>query len=328
MENKIDFIITWVDGNDEKWKAEKNKYSKNLDYHNKWYRNWRTLKYWFRGVERFSPWVNKIHFVTWGHLPDWLDVNHPKINIVNHKEFIPEEWLPTFNPHAIELNLHRIKKLSDKFVYFNDDMFLLKKVKSSIFFYNNLPCDSLILDLVHPSRDPFNSALFNSMAIINHHFNKKVMLKNNLFKTFNLKYHKHLLRTLLLLPFTNFSGIYNPHLPISYSKKIFDEVWNKEEKILKNTCKHKFRNRSDVSHWIFRYWQLVSGNFIPSKIQGKLMAISKDKESIINSIHKQSYKIICINDEDLLEDYDIIKKDLLSAFDKLLPDKCSYELIE
>jgi len=105
-------------------------------------------------------------------------------------------------------------------------------------------------------------------------------------------------------------------------------VWNKEEKILKNTCKHKFRNRSDVSHWIFRYWQLVSGNFIPSKIQGKLMAISKDKESIINSIHKQSYKIICINDEDLLEDYDIIKKDLLSAFDKLLPDKCSYELIE
>ena len=32
--------------------------------------------------------------------------------------------LPTFNSHAIELNLHRIPGLAPAFLYFNDDFFL------------------------------------------------------------------------------------------------------------------------------------------------------------------------------------------------------------
>jgi len=326
MNDKVDFVITWVDGNDEKWKHEKEKYSKNKENDCRRYRNWDTLKYWFRGVDKFSPWVNQIHFVTWGHRPEWLNTNHPKINIVYHKDFIPGEWLPTFNSRVIELNFHRISELSDKFVYFNDDMFLLKKVESTIFFKNNLPCDSLILDLVHPSKDTFNSMLFNNMAIINHYFNKKDMLKKDFFKIFNLKYHTHLLRTFLLLPFSNFPGIYNTHLPISYRKEIYREVWAQEEEVLKETGKHKCRQHSDVNHYLFRYWQLVSGRFTPSPIQGKYMSISKDKDKIMVAIRKQIYKMICINDEELSIEFDIIKKELLLAFDKILPDKCSYEV--
>ena len=47
------------------------------------YRDWNNLRYWFRGVEKFAPWVRKIHFVTWGHIPDWLDTTNPKINKLN-----------------------------------------------------------------------------------------------------------------------------------------------------------------------------------------------------------------------------------------------------
>ena len=54
------------------------------------YRDWDNLQFWFRGVEKFAPWVNKIHFVTYGHLPKWLNVNNKKLNIVNHKDFMPE----------------------------------------------------------------------------------------------------------------------------------------------------------------------------------------------------------------------------------------------
>ena len=102
----IDFVVTWVDGNDPAWQQEKQKYTAvNADVRVNRYREWDQLKYWFRAVEKYAPWVNKIHFVTWGHLPEWLDTTNPKLNIVNHKDYIPEEYLPTFSSHTIELHL-------------------------------------------------------------------------------------------------------------------------------------------------------------------------------------------------------------------------------
>lgn len=67
------------------------------------------LKYWFRGVEKYAPWVHKIYFVTCGQKPDWLNENHDKLVLVNHEDYIPHEYLPTFSSHTIELNFHRIK---------------------------------------------------------------------------------------------------------------------------------------------------------------------------------------------------------------------------
>lgn len=92
------------------------------------------LQYWFRGVEKFAPWVNRIYFVTWGHIPSWLNLSHPKLKVVRHEEFIPTDYLPTFSSHPIELNLHRIKGLSERFVYFNDDTFLIRPVLQEDFF--------------------------------------------------------------------------------------------------------------------------------------------------------------------------------------------------
>ena len=82
----IDFVITWVDGTDPAWRAEKQHYSPDAvsDDQEVRYRDWELLRYWFRGVEKFAPWVRTIHFVTWGHLPDLLNVENPKLHIVNH----------------------------------------------------------------------------------------------------------------------------------------------------------------------------------------------------------------------------------------------------
>lgn len=102
------------------------------------YRDWNLLPYWFRAVDKFAPWVRKIHFVTWGHVPKFLQVKASKLHIVKHNEFIPEEYLPTFSSHAIEMNIHRIPSLAEHFVYFNDDMFLLRPFEKR-FFRNGLP---------------------------------------------------------------------------------------------------------------------------------------------------------------------------------------------
>lgn len=92
---EIDFVITWVDGSDDRWQKEKQETRKHLgivadvDDRKERYRDWDNLQYWFRGVEKYAPWVRKIHFVTWGHLPKWLNTDHPKLRVVNHEDFIP-----------------------------------------------------------------------------------------------------------------------------------------------------------------------------------------------------------------------------------------------
>lgn len=139
----IDFVITWVDGSDPDWLEIRSPYlrdlkeTNNLDYWNlseARYRDWGLLRYWFRTVEKYTPWVRKIFFVTFNQIPNWLNLNNPKLEIVNHNDFIPERYLPTFNSHCIELNLHRIKGLSDRFVYFNDDMFIKAPLNEEFFF--------------------------------------------------------------------------------------------------------------------------------------------------------------------------------------------------
>lgn len=143
---EIDFVVTWVDMDDPAWRADFEKYSgkkgntKNGVSEAR-FRDYGFLKYWFRGVEKFAPWVRKIHFITSGQKPEWLDANNPKLNLVNHKDYIPEQFLPTYNSVVIERFIHKIPGLAEHFVYFNDDFYIINKVSTERFFKNGLPRD-------------------------------------------------------------------------------------------------------------------------------------------------------------------------------------------
>lgn len=81
------------------------------------------LMYSLRSIEKYAPWIRNIFLVTNGQVPNWLDVNHPKIHLVNHSTIFPNKnHLPTFNSLAIESHLYEIPGLSDDFIYLNDDM--------------------------------------------------------------------------------------------------------------------------------------------------------------------------------------------------------------
>jgi UDP-N-acetylglucosamine-lysosomal-enzyme len=87
------------------------------------------LKYSLRSLEQHAPWFRRVYIVTNGQVPDWLNISHPKIRMVNHRDmFANKSHLPTFSSPAIEANLHRIEGLSKRFVYFNDDLLLGKRV--------------------------------------------------------------------------------------------------------------------------------------------------------------------------------------------------------
>nr|WP_308626179.1 stealth family protein [uncultured Eisenbergiella sp.] len=330
-EEQIDFVIIWVDGADKQWQDEKNKYIPNINTDDREirYRDYNNLKYWFRGVERFAPWVHKIYFVTYGHLPSWLEINNNKLVIVNHNDFIPKQYLPTFSSHPIEINLHRIKGLSEKFVYFNDDMFILRKVKKTDFFYKGLPRDSAVIN-AHPSIKNTLHISETNMEIINDHFHKKDVLLKNPLGWFNIKYGTKLLRTICLLPWPEFIGLWDHHLASSFLKCTFKELWEREYGILNDTSTHKFRYAMDVNQWLFRYWQIVKGNFYPRATTfGKSFCLQDDNivnEKIYSSIKNQKYKLICINDgiEKKIH-FEMAKQKIIESFECILPYKSSFE---
>lgn len=331
---KIDFVIAWVDGNDKLWQNEKSQYEANNCEQNlrKWnddnsrYRDWGLLKYWFRGVEKFAPWVNRIHFVTWGHLPQWMNLKHPKLNIVKHSDYIPNKYLPTFNSHCIELNFHRINGLEDNFVYFNDDMFLISQTDKKDFFIESMPCDTAIINPVQMKQNGIRAEI-NDMYLINAKYRKNDIIKKYPLKWFSLKYGKMLIRTLLMLPFSYFPGFYINHLPCSYKKKTFEHIWNLYPEILDITCQHKFRNTTDVNQWLAEYIQFVEGNFIPRNPKiGRIYEGLNDYMDLCSDIKRQTYKIICFNDSIEIHDTDELAIKVRNSFEYILPYKSKFEI--
>jgi len=330
----IDIVIFWVDGSDAKWLAEKAKYApKDLvpDDRVIRYRDWNNLRYSFRGIEKFAPWVNNVFFVTWGHLPKWLNVSTPKLKIVRNEDFIPTEYNPSFSSHVKELNIHKIKGLSEHFIYFNDDMYLLKNTKREDFFKNGKPCDCAVLTAhSHNEAQPYMFMQYRATGIANKYFNIKEAIKKNRGGWFNLKYGKMLFRSYALSGLPRFPGFWQQHVPYSLLKSTIEELWEKERENFHQTCANKFRSMSDFNIWVFRNWQLASGNFEPRSVKfGKSFVAGTENEvnNISNYIVKQKGKVICINDADISEsDFIKFRDKIIESFEKILPEKSGFEL--
>ncbi|MBO6061703.1 MAG: Stealth CR1 domain-containing protein, partial [Clostridia bacterium] len=177
----IDFVVLWVDGNDPEWLAEKRKYqSEVVDDSNapNRFRDWGLMPYWFRAIEKFTPWVRKIHFVTCGHIPPWLNTEHPKLNHVKHSDYIPSEYLPTFSANTIEMNIHRIPDLAEHFVFFNDDTLITRKMEEKAFFNAGLPCccGIEVPAQFRGSLGIWQHLIANDLRVVNNHFNKRDQL--------------------------------------------------------------------------------------------------------------------------------------------------------
>ena len=140
--DKIDFVVTWLDSNDPEWIASYNHYRPEKPKTDRGrYRDWDIFRYWFRAVEMYAPWVNRVFLVTNGKNPEWINEECPKLVLIKHSDYIPAEFLPTFSSRTIELHMDKIPGLSEHFVYFNDDMFLNAPTKPEDYFVGGLPCD-------------------------------------------------------------------------------------------------------------------------------------------------------------------------------------------
>lgn len=328
----IDFVISWLDGDDAAWRREMSGYltGNKAEANEQRFRNWGNLKYWFRGVEKYAPWVGRIHFVTCGHLPKWLNTSHPKLHIVRHEDYIPKEYLPTFNPCTIEWNMHRIPGLSEKFVYFNDDFFLTGFVRPDDFFCGGLPCDMLAFQpVVANPKDPVMSYIYlNNTLLLSKHFRKRENVLKQPGNYFKAGYPPlYFFYNLLELAFPLYTGFYTVHGPSSFLKTSFENLWEKERVLLHETCCHRFRNKEDVNQYAVREWQKLSGNFKAKNITARFryFNVQTDNRKLVQTLLKRKADMICINDTSDPIDFLHAKRQILWAFEQVLPDKCSFE---
>lgn len=325
---RIDFVIPWVDGSDPLWVEQFLKYKQDselVDSSKIRYRDWDNLHYWFRAVERFAPWVSKIHFITWGHIPAWLNTSNPKLNIVCHEDYIPKEYLPVFSSHPIELNMHRIEGLSERFVYFNDDCFLVGKSQESRFFRGTKPCDMARLSIIPQSS--ISHIVMNNVEVINRRHKKAIT--RDFFKWLSPRYSLcDIVKTLTLMPWSSFAGFQDSHMPQPFLKSTFEKMWREENKLLDATCRNRFRSLTDVNQYLMRYEQLVCGEFHPVSMKDtKLDMLCEERiDQIAKYIEQGQYTLLCLNDSDDITDFEAVKQRLNSVFDSLLPTKSSYEL--
>lgn len=329
-EYDVDIVIPWVDGSDPVWLAEKALYEKNIQDSDgeknsaKRYRDLNLMKYWFRGIEKFAPWARKIHFITWGHVPDFLKTDHPRLHIVNHREFIPSACLPMYNTSVIEVSLHKISDLAERFVYFNDDVFLLKRTKLDDYFCNGVPKINAVECPIF-QEGVYGHHLKNDIDLVNRNFVKKKQIKKNVKKWLSAKTIKGKMCNIVASPWEKYLGFVVEHGPMPYLKKTWLDVWNKEEEFMRRTQSCRFRSTKNVNQNLFHFWQIANGDFVQGRLLQQMFELTDGAvDDVCNVVKQQKFQSICINDGDL-SDFNGVCVKLIDAFKKIFPQKSSFE---
>lgn len=318
----IDIVIPWVNPNDDIWFNEYKIACEKFDgdKNPQRIRDFNIFNYWFRAIEKNMPWIRFIHLFLYGksQIPAWLNTNHPKLKIHFHNEIIPEKYLPTYNSCLYFRYYYKLKDLAEKFIYLEDDIFVLNKTTPSDFFENNKPkaCSLLSKQI---NSNPVDEANLNRANI--KYPNQKLdmfqtMVKNTLDLCFD--YTK-----------TSFKIYKNSHTGLSVlrseSKEIFE---NLNAKLDNYFIKNKFRNKNNIiTEWLYNYIRLEKNNFIEQK----------DPDMNYSEIYNENYyqtffklalksKILCMND--ILKpnaNFNLTKERLKKCLDGLFPNKSSFE---
>lgn len=336
----VDIVILWVDGADPDWIASFNKFSMDKKILDTRYKDWDTIKYVFRGIEKFMPWVRKIHFVTCGQKPNWMVSNHPKLNFVFHSDiFLTKDILPVFNSSSIELNFERIPDLSEKFIYFNDDTLILRPADESRFFVDNQPVDFLIESLPRRGRlynkirkpDSWSSMINNCIDLINGHFYKNDYAMMRKEHRYSNRYKLiHRISNLFFSIEDKYLAFKHYHHPQPYLKKTIINVNKKFSDAVNDTIESKFRNSKNISQALYRYSHLASGDFYPIYYDDhfcKNISSINDAKKCAKMINNKRF--VCVNDSisaDSIE-YAECRSIIINALDGILREKSTFEKI-
>lgn len=283
----VDVVYTWVDGSDPDWQVRKNEtlramgearalnaYAANASR----FQSRDELRYSLRSLEMFAGWVRHVYIVTDRQMPSWLDVSHPKVSVVDHRDLFGNRGrLPTFNSHAIESQLHHIDGLSEQFLYLNDDIFFGRPVEPRRFFLSNgtglsFPSRTRIAFGPATTHDaPVTSAAKNARRLSVEASGRQPM---NKFK----------------------------HAPQSMRRSVLAEIEQRFPVEHKLTSAAQFRTRDDVSipSSLAHHYGYLTGRMTPGAIRYLYADIAQPKteERLGSLLRRHDVDVFCLNDHD------------------------------
>ena len=292
----MDAVITYVNGQDPAWQED---YKRVVggDMLQKRFRDWGTLPYLLRGIQKHMPYIKNVYLAvaSESQVPAWVDRTNLKIAL--HKDFIPEEYLPTFNCNTIELFLHRIPGIDEQFLNFNDDMFPVRDSSPEDFFRDGKPVTGF-------SRNLIAGNLF------------KVMARNTDRKV----------REALGMPRSPFF-IRPQHTVYPFKKSACEEISTVMARQFAESIS-PVREEYNLLHYVFLDYLYYTGQAVAQRHSNKhisLAAASAPKLSAFLSAPSTDF--VCINDVQMSEErYKNLKKVLLEAFESRFFEKSRFEI--
>jgi len=365
----IDIVYTWVNGSDpgfqkqlQKFKAKEEKQKvKELD--SRRFHDMDQLKYSLRSVELYIPWARHVYIVTNGQVPSWLNTTNDRISVVQHSEiFTNQSHLPTFSSPAIEINIHHIPGLSDRFIYLNDDFFMLRPICPSDFISEKDELLIYLKDLNHiteyAKKKKYDwkcncDATLLGNGVCDANCNKFECLWDNhdcdniepkwpKYRDGRESYHQSVDFTQLVLDrkfetkVTN--RTWNPHMPFMLDKRILDDISTELPIETSLTSSHQTRKKTDLQYeMLFNYYTVESPRNYSHVIMDQepvVEYISLYDNYRMNAINLQRLrfnmkKFNCINDnlshkdiEDSWATYRFVRQ----FYEDFFPNKSQFEI--
>lgn len=239
---EVDAVILWVDGSDLNWQVRFNKYSQTkIDFNTKKetvrYNSIGEIDIAIKSIIKFAPYIRNIFLVTDNQKPksfDQLkelafdfDIN---LELIDHKVIFKgyKNCLPSFNASSIESMVFRIPKLSEHFIYFNDDTFLMSETKIEDFFRDGIPI------IRGEWRKYYEDLFFRKYYYLL--FGEKNKNKFNVVSVKQLQQNSAKIAGLS-------KYIYKHHVPAAIRKSTL-EIFFKDNNLLMDNVKYRFRNQS------------------------------------------------------------------------------------
>lgn len=142
MSETIDIVLPYVNPMDKEWQADFTKYKRlEGDKGDNRFRDAGTLQHWFRLIRKNAKFKYRIVLILAreSQLPAWLDTTAKDLMVVYHRDFIPASELPTFNSSVINCYIPFIRGLNEKYILFNDDIFMIKPTYANDWYDGDKP---------------------------------------------------------------------------------------------------------------------------------------------------------------------------------------------
>jgi hypothetical protein len=261
----IDVVIAWVDGNDPKLKEKRENYLNGHEPTNSSslkatrFASVKEINYCVLSILKFAPFVRNIFIVTDDQDPNihedikkYFPERVNSVKIVDHKEIFRgyEDALPTFNSITIGNMVWRIDGLSENFVYFNDDIFLIRDIKPTEWVINNRP-----VLMGHWSFPPYKKIIFNKIKWF---FYKTLTFKKNYQTKFSFFLVQWNTASLLGMKIRYFLNGHTPHV---INKKTIENFFNKKKELFEKNISYHFREQVQFNiSTLSNHLEILSGN--------------------------------------------------------------------